>query len=144
MLLINHKYQIMLISKKHLLRQLILSLSLLLLFPSNRLLANSSRNIYQEVNTVLENRDPDLIIIPFDLVGNMIVVKAMVNGQKGNFIVDTGADILVLNSRLFTEHQYSFATNGVSINDRIDEVKITHVEFIWTGIQRRQLAAKNH
>ncbi|MFT5254242.1 MAG: putative aspartyl protease, partial [Flavobacteriales bacterium] len=130
------------ISKENTLRKLILLLSLLFLFPSNPLRANSYPDNRPEVKTVLEKRDPDLILIPFDLVGNMIVVKARVNGQEGNFIVDTGTDIMVLNSSVFAEHQYSFATNGVSINDRIDEVKMTNVKFAWNGIQRRQLAAK--
>ncbi len=37
------------------------------------------------------------IVIPFDLVGRLILVRASAKGQEGNFIFDTGAEKLVLN-----------------------------------------------
>ena len=41
------------------------------------------------------------IYIPFSLVGRLIVVQAQVDTQVGNFIVDTGAERLVLNEQYF-------------------------------------------
>lgn len=40
--------------------------------------------------------------IPFQCVGNLIVVEATVNEQKGNFILDTGAPGMILNSSFFS------------------------------------------
>ena len=39
--------------------------------------------------------------IPFQLAGKLIIVKATVDGQPGNFILDTGVSKLVLNDRYF-------------------------------------------
>ena len=39
--------------------------------------------------------------IPFQLAGKLIIVKATVDGQPGNFILDTGTPSLVLNIRYF-------------------------------------------
>ncbi|WP_053991248.1 retropepsin-like domain-containing protein [Mangrovimonas sp. TPBH4] len=36
--------------------------------------------------------------IPFQLIDNLIVVKAELLGQKGNFIIDTGSEALILNN----------------------------------------------
>lgn len=41
-------------------------------------------------------------IVPFKLVKNLIVVEAFVNGKKGNFIVNTGTEFMILNSKYFT------------------------------------------
>lgn len=45
-----------------------------------------------------ENRT---IRIPFRLLGRVVVVTASVEGQEGNFILDTGADKLLLNNQYF-------------------------------------------
>lgn len=39
--------------------------------------------------------------IPFQLAGKLIIIRATVGGQPGNFILDTGITDLVLNSRYF-------------------------------------------
>ena len=43
------------------------------------------------------------IYIPFSLVGRLIVVKAQVDKMAGNFILDTGAERLVLNQQYFKQ-----------------------------------------
>lgn len=40
-------------------------------------------------------------VIPFLLYGNSIVVKAIVNGTEGNFLLDTGSPSLLLNDAYF-------------------------------------------
>ena len=42
---------------------------------------------------------PGVRVIPFQLIKKLIVVRAFVNGQEGNFIVDTGSESLVLNAK---------------------------------------------
>ncbi len=41
------------------------------------------------------------IYVPFSLVGQLMVVQARIDTQVGNFIVDTGAERLILNSHYF-------------------------------------------
>ena len=43
-------------------------------------------------------------IIPFNKVGNLIVVQAQVDTTRGNFILDTGAPYLVLNITYFRDY----------------------------------------
>jgi hypothetical protein len=54
------------------------------------------------------------IYIPFSLVGRLIVVQAQVDTQIGNFIVDTGAERLVLNQEYFKNDRRGMevATSG--------------------------------
>ena len=48
--------------------------------------------------------DSTSCIIPFNRVGNLIVVKAKADSIEGNFILDTGAPGLVLNITYFREY----------------------------------------
>ncbi|WP_053977185.1 retropepsin-like aspartic protease [Mangrovimonas xylaniphaga] len=41
--------------------------------------------------------------IPFQLIDNLIVVKAELMGKKGNFIIDTGSEALILNKVHFPQ-----------------------------------------
>ena len=43
------------------------------------------------------------IYIPFTLTGHLMVVEAMADGRKGNFIVDTGSERLLLNKKYLPE-----------------------------------------
>jgi hypothetical protein len=44
---------------------------------------------------------PAAVTMPFKLAENLIVVDAEINGIAGNYLVDTGAQAIVLNSRRF-------------------------------------------
>jgi hypothetical protein len=48
--------------------------------------------------------DSSSCILPFNRVGNLMVVKAKVDSMEGNFIVDTGAPGLVLNTTYFRDY----------------------------------------
>lgn len=41
------------------------------------------------------------IVVPFRLIGNTMIVEATINGQPGDFLFDTGAPDLILNSAHF-------------------------------------------
>jgi len=43
------------------------------------------------------------IYIPFTLVGHLMIVEAQADGRKGNFIVDTGSERLLLNKEYLPE-----------------------------------------
>ncbi len=53
--------------------------------------------------------------IPFQVEGKLIIIEAIVDGQKGNFILDTGISELLLNNRYYVGHQSSkhyYGLNG--------------------------------
>lgn len=45
--------------------------------------------------------------IPVKLIDHLIVVEAQLNQQKGNFIIDTGSEALILNKKHFSKHLFS-------------------------------------
>lgn len=55
--------------------------------------------------------------IPFKLIDHLIVVEAELLGQKGNFIIDTGSETLILNKVHFKQqyehNRKSYETSGV-------------------------------
>lgn len=80
-------------------------------------------------------------MIPFDLIGKLIAVEAVINGKNGRFIIDTGAETLVLNSRYFSglknkeEVAKNFAGSNIKIGNRL-------VRFSWDGeVEQKMLAA---
>jgi predicted aspartyl protease len=48
--------------------------------------------------------DSSVCIIPFNRIGNLIVIKAKVDTTEGNFILDTGAPKLILNITYFRSY----------------------------------------
>ncbi|MDG5491250.1 hypothetical protein [Psychroserpens sp. SPM9] len=60
--------------------------------------------------------------IPFKLIDNLIVIEAELLDKKGNFIIDTGSETLILNKAHFEIHQpyYQKSKQKFGINDRID------------------------
>lgn len=117
-------------------------LCLLLSILSTDLFATTQNLNILNLKTVPEKSGPNLLVIPFELVGKMIVVKGSVNGHQGNLIVDTGADIMVLHARIFPQHQYILPVDGANINNRFENLRMINVKFNWMGIQRKNLAAK--
>ena len=65
-------------------------------------------------------------IIPFSKVGNLIIVKAVVDSIEGNFILDTGAPYLILNVVYFrdypvtvlSDHEPTGMTGGATLVNR--------------------------
>lgn len=63
--------------------------------------------------------------IPFKIIDHLIIVEAQLLDKRGNFIIDTGSETLILNSKHFKTYNTNGAngknTNGV--NSKIDNVK---------------------
>lgn len=54
------------------------------------------------------------VVIPFNRVGNLIVIKARVDTTEGNFILDTGAPKLILNMTYFRHYPTTEDPEGES------------------------------
>lgn len=61
------------------------------------------------------------IRIPFQLVDHLIVIKAGANGRTGNFIIDTGAETLVLNSVHFKNYNRKRYRTTAGVNSVVDK-----------------------
>ncbi len=63
--------------------------------------------------------------IPFKTIDQLIVVEAELLNKKGNFIIDTGSEALILNSKHFnTSYRYLRKTNvRVGVNRDISDAK---------------------
>lgn len=85
---------------------------------------------------------PNTVRVPFELAGRLIIVKAEVDGIGGDFILDTGADKLVLNKSYYegiaAEGKYKVA----GINGVIGEVQRRKVEQLnWDNLSWEQIFA---
>lgn len=60
--------------------------------------------------------DRDFIIIPFKMAGRLLMVDAVVDGQSGNLIFDTGASGIVVNQTYFRKYtrQTGNRSNGIT------------------------------
>lgn len=71
---------------------------------------NKDRAGFYFLNDPVVSADTPSCDIPFNRVGNLIVVQAKVDSLEGNFILDTGAPGLILNMTYF--RQYPSASPG--------------------------------
>lgn len=60
------------------------------------------------------------IYIPFQLVGRLMVVEAAIDTVRGNFIVDTGSERLLLNKNYFSGEGRDVAVTSVSNTGLVD------------------------
>lgn len=87
---------------------------------------NSPLVLMQEYSQV------EAVSIPFKRTSGLIFVKAKINGKKENFILDTGAPSLILNSAHFEEGEEAESLKGVS--GHISTSKVEVEKFDWAGI----------
>ncbi len=69
---------------------------------------------------------------PFNLVGGLIFVKAKLNGKEENFIIDSGAPVMVLNTAHFDNGTNNGEAMGVSGSTATQSVPIKN--FDWNGM----------
>lgn len=73
---------------------------------------------------------------PFVLINGMMVVEAKINGQLGNFILDTGAPGIILNSKnIGCENTLEASSVGGDL--KVEEVKVA--QFEWGNIRLNNL-----
>lgn len=80
--------------------------------------------------------DSSSCVLPFNRVGNLIVVKARVDAMEGNFILDTGAPHLVLNATYFRDYPIEMHQDGqqTSIAGQGDFIYKTKVRELTFGV----------
>lgn len=71
--------------------------------------------IFPQAEVLNENT----VRIPFKLIDNLIVVKAELHDKKGNFVIDTGSETLILNKVHFPD-KYTHPKRYISASGVID------------------------
>jgi hypothetical protein len=78
--------------------------------------------------------DSSSCVIPFNKVGNLILVKAKADSTEGNFILDTGSPYLVLNVVYFRNYPVTVAsdenhTSISGVNDAVTKTTVKQFSF---------------
>lgn len=91
-------------------------LTVIILFFCQLLAANSVNNrLFPEIPIYLskaEKINEFTTRIPFKLVDRLIVVEGVLNEKKGNFIIDTGSETLILNKVHFKTYSFNYSKEG--------------------------------
>lgn len=94
---------------------------------------------------VIVSSDSVSSTVPFSRAGNLIIIKAKVDTIEGNFILDTGAPGMILNSTYFRDYKAedpaaNEQTGGIT--GAVDALLPTRIkEFSFGGIQWHKLYA---
>ena len=91
----------------------------------------------KETRTI--DKSPAISYAPFDLEGGMILVEARINGESANFVLDTGAPGLVINSSDFLEVETT-TVDGIQGKATVGAVKVD--DFRWAGVEHQQVDAQ--
>lgn len=86
----------------------------------------------------LTKSDRPVITVPFEQVSKLIIVKAMINGKRRNFLVDSGAPKLILNANYFAndDPNKKVISQSKGVGGSITKVDLTTIEeFNWEGLQ---------
>ncbi len=76
--------------------------------------------------------------IPFQLVNNMMIVEASINGDTGSFIVDTGFPQSVINPKLVDHFK---RVPGPLTASPLRGIAVKVDQFSWAGIKRQDMRA---
>lgn len=106
-------------------------------------------NIFQTSQKITEKIPKKNLHLPilmqanFELAGNLVCVKAKIDGSEGNFLIDSGAPSLVLNSRYFSGDEDN-SVAGMGISGTIVSADLAHVaNFEWNEFSMRDFDALN-
>lgn len=94
---------------------------------------NSFANDYVPVSlsiTIQERWTPNSVIIPFTALDRLIMLKASVNGIEGNFILDTGANGLVLNSKYHTAEELSTNATAYGLSGALEQLGMSETDSL--------------
>ena len=86
---------------------------------------------------VLPSAFPQITEIPFQLVGKLIVIEARVNGRSGNYILDTGASDLILNSAFFQGQpagKVYYGINGKGEEIQMSFGRVEIQDLLWKSV----------
>jgi len=120
--------------KVHNYRTCFIGLCVVLSFIANAADSTSIQKSYSiSINSL--SIDSASCIIPFNRVGNLIVVKAKADTIEGNFILDTGAPGLVLNITYFRDYPMVSHHDGEerTITGGTNGIQQTTIKEFWFG-----------
>jgi predicted aspartyl protease len=108
------------------------------------ILKNATASVQRLESSSPENTTfPDKMVIPFKLYLGLILVNAEINGQQGNFLLDSGAPLLILNrSRVVDPGAVTAAhIEAQGVNGKIENVGSLDIErFNWGGLELRRFS----
>ncbi len=94
-------------------------------------------NITSTDNDAIENITmPDMIESSFELVDRLIFVQAEIGKKTKDFIFDTGAPVLIINSSDIETDYNSNAVKAIGVSGAIDANSIFVDAFNWKGLQQ--------
>ena len=97
-------------------------------FLSNYPLSSFQSNTYSPEF----NLNSDSVVIPLKRAGRLFLIEAVIDGQTGNLVFDTGANGLVLNSTYFRNYTKSGSSTSNGITGSvgpIDQIAVGKLEF---------------
>lgn len=80
-------------------------------------------------------KGPTRLQVPFILVNNLPVVQATVDGHTGNFILDTGAEVTLLNQRFFAGGVPSAPTGAGATGTLARTASYEARSFVWQDLR---------
>jgi hypothetical protein len=99
-------------------------------------------------DTKIEKSSQDIIEIPFTMVGKLISVKVLLNGEPRTFILDSGAPNVILNSKYISEQDSTIkkisSSKGVSGNlSGMDIENVEHLDFYGIQLNNQDVITLN-
>jgi predicted aspartyl protease len=83
------------------------------------------------------------VIIPFQKLGGLIVLRASIDGVEGNFILDTGANGLVLNNQYFKADRLLTDRRGIGLAGEATELGVVRLDSVqFDAIQFKNILAQ--
>lgn len=76
----------------------------------------------------------------FTLVGSLIIVEATVHKQSGNYILDTGANISMVNSKYFVKKGWPLEEDNIGFTGKIGPARRSHASFSWQDFHLKWVA----
>lgn len=92
-------------------------------------------NLHSQVRDPVVRSDTPNIVIPFNLVGKLIIIQGSADSTSGNFILDTGSPGLVLNNTYFRDYPIHVPHNTTSshINGNGEQTEQTTIPHFTLG-----------
>lgn len=106
-----------------------------------RLTGNPERALADAMTTALK---PDTVQIPFQMMNGLIYVPATLNNQKGYFMFDSGAPVLILRKKYISEDHIrkDVSVDFTGMGGMMQDVQWATANTLdWGGIQLRDLDA---
>ncbi len=86
---------------------------------------------------VKQDSEFSTVSIPFQIIGKLIIVKATVDGKTGNYIVDSGANLTIVNSKYYQKKGHQNPNKSYGLNGQITSSSTSHAPLEWYGVYRK-------